>query len=465
MDEATLRQLIATGETGTVEFKIKAPRPAELAERMCGMVNTRTGGAIIFGIQDTTNEIVGVANPSETIDITLRAARMIKPPLPIADTAIKSWTLDERTVLTLTVPANDGRLYQYDGACLVRRGTHTVPLSVDEINAYLNAYGTTRWEIGAAPRASLDDIEAEAVERYLSFRAERSRLRRRYSEPVDLLLGLEAATHDGQHGVVRPTNAGVLMFGYDPQFQLPQSEVVCIKYADTLGVRSYIDRKNMRGTLPELIHQASTFLRQHIRVGATIRGFYREDEPEYPYEALREAVVNAVVHRDYSRIGETVHIFMYADRVEVRSPGGLLPGITLKELVAMRVQSVPRNPVLAGFLRDMPGYMERIGSGIRFMVNEMRRMELPEPEFGEHQDFVVTFRNGTNASADETTSLNERQQTALRIIREQGSISTPEYCAATGAPERTGLRDLQDLVAKGLLVVRGKKRWQRFFLL
>lgn len=135
----------------------------------------------------------------------------------------------------------------------------------------------------------------------------------------------------------------MLMFGYDPQLYLPQSEVVCIKYADPLGVWRYIDRKNYHGTLSELVDQASGFLRQYIRAGATIRGFYREDEPEYPYEAIREAVVNAVVHRDYSRSGETVRVFMFPDRVEVRSPGRLFPGITLGDLVAMRVTSNPRN--------------------------------------------------------------------------------------------------------------------------
>lgn len=462
MDEATLRDMIAAGESATVEFKIKAPRPAELAERICGMANTRTGGVIIFGVVDATGEAVGVAEPSETIDVALRAARLLKPPLPITDSTIRHWTLDGRTLLTFHITPNLGTLYQYNGAFLVRRGTYTVPLSLEEINAYVNAYGIGRWEIAAAPRATLEDINAEAVERHLSFRAEQSRERQRYVMPSDLLLSLEAATHEAQSGTLRPTNAGLLMFGYDPQLQLPQSEVVCIKYADTLGIRSYIDRRNLRGTLPDLLLQASQFLRQYIRVGATIRGFFREDEPEYPYEALREAVVNAVVHRDYSRIGETVRVFMYEDRVEVRSPGSLLPGISLEDLVQMRVRSVPRNPVLAGYLRDIPGYMERIGSGIRFMVSEMRRLELPDPEFTEHQDVVVTFRNGNRI--EEASGLNERQRIGLRLVREQGSISTPEYCAATGAPERTGLRDLQGLVAKGLLVVRGKKRGQRFYL-
>lgn len=171
-------------------------------------------------------------------------------------------------------------------------------------------------------RATIDDIDTEAVEHYLGYRARR---RRQHSSVNQLLLGLDVVAPDDESGSLRPTNAGMLMFGYDPQLYLPQSEVVCIKYADSLGVRRYIERKNYHGTLPELIDQASAFLRQFIRVGATIRGFYREDEPEYPYEAIREAVVNAIAHRDYNRGGETVRVFIFSDRIEVRSPGGLLP--------------------------------------------------------------------------------------------------------------------------------------------
>jgi ATP-dependent DNA helicase RecG len=462
MNEETLRHLIAGGESSTVEFKVNAPRPTELAERMCGMANTRTGGVIIFGVRDENRSIVGVNQTSDTIDTILRAARMIKPVITLSDESIRTWSLDGYPVVTVEIPANDGKLYQYNGACLIRRGTVTVPLSIDEIRAYLNATGTTRWELGACEGTTLDDLDIEAVERYLAYRAEQSRQRRRYVAPAELLVGLHAAVRNEQQDAVQPTNAGILMFGFDPQLPLPQSEVVCVKYADALGVRSYIDRKNFRGPLPHLIDQASGFLRQYIRVGATIRGFRREDEPEYPYEALREAVVNAIVHRDYGRVGEAVRVFMYSDRVEVRSPGGLMPGITIDDLLNLRVTSIPRIPILAGFLRDIPGYMERIGSGIRFMMSEMRALGLPDPEFIEHQDFTVTFRNGIPES--QSDDLSERQQLGLRIVRERGSISTGEYCAATGVAERTGLRDLQELVTKGLLVVRGKKRGSRYYL-
>jgi ATP-dependent DNA helicase RecG len=462
MTEETLRQLIASGESSTVELKLNAPRPSELAERICRMVNTRTGGVIILGVEDQNHSIVGVNQASAAIDTILRAARLVKPPIALADECICTWSIDDSVVVTAEIPANDSKLYQYNGACLIRRGTYTVPLSIEEIWSYMNANGTTRWELGICEGATLEDLDMDAIERYLAYRAEQSRQRRRYVGPTDLLVGLHAAAHDEQHTGVRPTNAGMLVLGLDPQLQLPQCEVVCIKFADALGVRSFIDRKNFRGTLPQLIDQTSSFLRQYVRVGATIRGFKREDQPEYPYEALREAVVNAIVHRNYGRIGETVRVFMYADRVEVRSPGGLMPGITINDLMAMRITSIPRNPVLAGFLRDVPGYMERIGSGIRFMISEMRALGLPDPEFIEHQDFTVTFRSGLQS--DVSDALSERQQIGLQIVRERGSISSGEYCAMTEASERTALRDLQDLVTKGLLVARGTKRGRRYFL-
>jgi ATP-dependent DNA helicase RecG len=463
MDEATLRQLIDGGETATVEFKSSAARPIDIAVRMCGLANNRAGGIIIFGIEDATRAIVGIRKPSLTNDVVLRAARMIKPAVPLSETSVQIWQLDDCDLLTVEVPPNSGRLYQYDGACYVRRGTNTVPLSVEEISSHLHASGLTRWELAVGPAwMTIDDLDLDAVERYLSYRAERSRNRQRLEHAIDLLPALKAVTNDPESGQLRPTNAGVLMFGLDPQLWLPQSEIVCIKYADTLGVRRYIDRKNFRGTLPELIDQASRFLAQYVRVGATIRGFYREDEPEYPHEALREAVVNAVVHRDYSRSGEMVRVFMFSDRVEVRSPGGLPPELSIDDLVGLRATSVPRNEVLAGFLRDIPGYMERVGSGIRFMVTQMRDMGLSDPEFTDHLDFMVTFRNGVHLEAE--TDLNPRQQIGLQIVRDTGSISTTEYCAATGAPNRTGYRDLQNLVERGLLVVRGKRRGARYYL-
>ena len=173
------------------------------------------------------------------------------------------------------------------------------------------------------------------------------------------------------------------------------------------------------GTLPDIIDQAARFLKLYIRVGAEIVEFKRIDMPEYPLEALREAVVNAVVHRDYSLEGETVRIFFYTDRVEVHSPGLLPPGVTLADLVQMRAPSRPRNVLLAQFMRDLPGYMERVGAGIRFMVNEMRNLELPDPDFREHHEFLVIFRNGELVSPEVASTLSPHQLIGLQLIQER----------------------------------------------
>src|SRR5262245_58227877 len=128
-----LRQLVAHGESNTVEFKIKAPRPAEIAERMCGMANSRTGGVIIFGIADDDARIVGLKKPNETIDLIVRAARMLKPALALPDSGLDVLTLDEASLVTTEIPPNDGTLYQASGVFWIRKGTHTVPMSSNEV--------------------------------------------------------------------------------------------------------------------------------------------------------------------------------------------------------------------------------------------------------------------------------------------------------------------------------------------
>jgi ATP-dependent DNA helicase RecG len=463
VDEAAVRRLIADGESSTVEFKIKAPRPAELAERMCGMANSRTGGVIIFGVADIGGQIVGLKDPNQSIDLALRAARMVKPPITFAGAGPAVHTLDGHIVVVAEIPPNDGMLYQSSGVFWIRRGSHTVPMSSDEVSAHLHNSGAIRWERGVHSRATLDDIDRDRVERYLALRAERH-IDLRYTSWEELLLGLQCAAREPKSGVVRPTNVGLLMFGRDPQWFIPQSEVVCIRYADRLGVRKYVNRLNITGTLPELIDKAAEFLKLYVQVGAEIVEFKRIDMPEYPLEALREAVVNAVVHRDYSLEGETIRIFFYTDRVEIHSPGLLPPGVTLTDLVQMRAPSRPRNVLLAEFMRDLPGYMERVGAGIRFMVNEMRELDLPDPEFREQHEFLVIFRNGHLVSPDVASTLSPRQLIGLQLIQEQGSITSSQYCEVTGASERTALRELRDLMEREIIVVRGRTRSARYYL-
>ncbi len=184
-----------------------------------------------------------------------------------------------------------------------------------------------------------------------------------------------------------------------------------------------------------------------------------------------------------------MRVFYYADRVEVHSPGLLLPGITVEQMERGVVQSKLRNPVLAGLLRDLPGYMEQIGSGIRFMLDETKRLGLPAPEFREMNEFVVTFRaapalqprqeqaqyHGTLWKEEESPqpdipaesepgNLEDRLVKAVGYVNEHGFITNKIYRGLTGVSERTARRDLEVLEERGRLKALGKRRARRYIL-
>ena len=238
-----------------------------------------------------------------------------------------------------------------------------------------------------------------------------------------------------------------------------------------------------------MIDGAEAFLNRYIAVGARVEGWKRIDIPEYSLEVLREAVINAVVHRDYSKRGESIRVFYYPDRVEVHSPGLLLPGITVEQMERGEVQSKLRNPVLTGLLRDIPGYMERIGSGIRFMLDETKRMGLPVPQFRETGEFIVTFHKAPAlmpppAQPPERATLwedyepaqpetpvqhlpDERESRlikAMNYVHERGVITNKAYRDLTGASDRTAHRDLELLVERGRLKEIGQRAARRYVL-
>lgn len=496
LSESRLRRLIESGETSTIELKVASPRPTEMAERLCGMANAQ-GGFVIIGVEDTSLHIIGVPDKrvALTRDVVLRAARQIQPVLLLDPPEPEVYTIDGKQLVVATIPPNRGPIYQAGGVFWVRRGTYTVPLGASEMFELANDRGLLRWELQPARKATMDDINVERIKEFLSRRSSQGQQSSRFEHLERVLIGMDCATTTNS-GEMVPTNAGILFFGRDPQQHIIQSEVVCVLYRDEFGIGGYADRKIIRGTLRELIDETEAFLNKYMAVGAKIEGWKRIDLPEYPFEAFREAVVNAVVHRDYSRVGESIRVFYYTDRVEVHSPGLLLPGITVEQMERGEVTSKQRNPILANLLRDIPGYMERIGSGIRFMLEETKRMGLPPPLFREMSEFVVTFRKAPASDTSQSKKMlaieNEPQQMmlyslpeiadsptsdkeeildqesrmviAMRYVQERGSILNREYRELTGVSEQTAFRDLEALVEQGALRRVGKTRGRRYKL-
>jgi predicted HTH transcriptional regulator len=175
LTEKAFRQLIARGETSTVELKIASPRPDEMAERLCGLANAQ-GGFIIIGVADENLEIVGVPDKriAQTIDVILRATRqIIKPELVLDPSEPEVHMLDGKKLVVATVPPNRGAVYQAGGVFWVRRGTYTVPLTHSEIMELSHDRGLVGWERQVVREATMRDIDMELVRAYLSQRSER----------------------------------------------------------------------------------------------------------------------------------------------------------------------------------------------------------------------------------------------------------------------------------------------------
>ncbi len=492
LSDEELKKLVQGGETNIVELKLAAPRAVDLAERLCGMANSK-GGIVIIGVEDATRKIVGVADEriGETMDVILRAARqVIKPELVLDPPEPEVYVLAGKKLLVVTIPPTSGPVYQAGGIFWIRQGTQTRALSMAELTEMIYDRGLRDWELEPAYNATLEDIDLERVSAFLAPRATSDRQSARFKDTKRVLIGMRCAV-ESENGTIVPTNAGMLFFGHDPQEHIPQSEVVCVLFRETVGASRYADRKIVTGTLQEIIDGTEAFLDRYIAVGARIEGWKRIDIPEYSIEVLREAIVNAVVHRDYSKRGERVRVFYYPDRVEVHSPGLLLPGITVEHMQQGEVQSKLRNPVLAGLLSSIPGYIEQIGSGIRFMVDETRRMELPTPEFREMNEVIVTFQKAPALRAPEpelphqgetlwedheasqpeivvqdrrVQQIEERLIQALSYVQEHGFITNGIYRQLTGVTDRTAHRDLERLVERGRLKGSGQRAARRYVL-
>jgi ATP-dependent DNA helicase RecG len=266
-----------------------------------------------------------------------------------------------------------------------------------------------------------------------------------------------------------PTTLGILLFGRNPQAFMPQSGLVFVRFPGTEprgedGGIGYGRRDELTGPMARIVERAWNIVFEEMRVGAKVNGLERDELLEYPRFAVREALVNAVAHRDYRITGRRIEIRMYADRLEIISPGGLPGYMTLDNLVE---EHFSRNPRLVNGLYYW-GYIEELGLGIDQMIEDMVQAGHPPPEFRAtpHLFTVVLYNQRERAATPKwTRTMNERQARALQYVRENGSITNREYHQLAPDVSQETLRlDLSDLVERGILLKIGSKKGTHYIL-
>jgi ATP-dependent DNA helicase RecG len=300
--------------------------------------------------------------------------------------------------------------------------------------------------------ATLDDISAEEVDKFVR----RARAERRMRLPQ----GTSAAdvlTHLGVLRDGRPATAAILLFGRDPWKILPAAEVRCMHFHGTTVQRPAPSYQVFKGTVFNQVDRAVDFVLSVLnrRVGTRDQSPRAPVSYDVPPDVVHEAIVNAVAHRDYASRA-SVQVSVFADRVEVRNPGGLPVELTPEKLREPH-QSYPRNARICEAL-FRTRYIERYGTGTLMMIERCGDAGLPEPVFGQEPGgFVLTvWRDWLTKEALARAGLNDRQRQALAHLKVVGRLDNAEYQRVTKSAKKTASRDLDGLVGKGLLQRVGK---------
>jgi len=264
----------------------------------------------------------------------------------------------------------------------------------------------------------------------------------------DILINLNIAKEEKK--TLFFTNAGVLFFAKDPQKFFPESCVTAVRYK-TSDRFSIIDKKDFTGSIIQQIEDSIDFMVRHINVSITITStqIARQEVYDYPIVALREAIVNAVTHRDYYYDSSHIYIHMYPTHMDIENPGGLLRGISIENLGK---RSARRNRLIADLLHRVK-FIERVGSGFDRMQHALDENDNPPLEVSATNFFNIRFYR--RIPDVNLSHLTHRQTTIYQLIRERKIITKTDVAAALNVSGDTALRDLNILVKQGLIIKSG----------
>lgn len=441
--ENTARMIPDEGQT--VERKESLSLWREIVET-CAAFATAQGGRVFIGVRDDGG-VCGVQIGKGTLEDLANKIAQNRSPKVVPAIA----TLDEagKTVVVVDVAESSTKpVYAFERASRRAGRTNQVLAPSEAADLYLQSRGRT-WDDTVVSEARVSDLAQEAVRRFMDWARGARRLQ------VPARTSAEAALR--QLRLVRgrkPTVAGVLLFGRAPAHFLPQATVRCARFKGETEL-TFIDMQVIEGSVLEQVTAVMEFARRNLAMGVKIEGkLERVETWEYPLDALREAVINAICHRDYASTA-SVQLRIFDDRLEVWNPGGLPPELTVSDLRVSHA-SIPRNKLLADAF-FLVGYVEQFGTGTQRMADLLQQAGLSEPEFESDRHFFrVVFRKPVPVGqrfAD--LELNERQKKGATHALNSGRITRAEYMAVTRATERTAKRDLYELVRKGVLRRQG----------
>lgn len=435
-------------EASHVDYKerLEEKKPRSWLKSVSAFANTE-GGRLIFGVKNEPREVVGLENPQAVVS---RLTELIKVRIdPTPRYRVREVEIEGKSCVDLEV--QDGPAYPYyyafDGShtAYVRHGDQSEEATSRELNEL----------ILQGMNQTFDALPSSYRVGDVSFTLLAATFKNLKKEDFDLEKDLPSAglvTDDGQI-----TNGGLLLCD---QGVLKQSRIFCTRwkgnYKGSIEEDALDDKEFQGASLITLLQNAEDFVRNNSKNPWSIRGMTREERSDYPYKAVREVLVNALIHRNYQILGSEIHVEVFDDRLEITSPGGMMNGRRVQDMDIRHIPSMRRNQVISGVFSRL-GFMERRGSGIDRILNSYVEVAQKPTFYSDSDFFIVTLPNRSVATpaqvsmesveaqpAKVSTSSKKVATSTLEVATPQEKVETSTLKVAT-SQEKVATSEKEDM--------------------
>lgn len=438
-----IETLIHTDETRNLELKKTTGELKDGMKSACAFLNT-DGGWLIFGIAPTTLKVVGQDVTENTRREIAQAVTHLEPALDVEVNYVDLPNSNGKQVIVMHFDkwVWSKEPYTYHKCPYYRIESVTKEMPRDMFVERLKAARPHdfAWENQTAESVTLDDMDEERIRNAVRLGIAGGRINASAEgATVETLLGKLKLLNNG-----KPTNAAVMLFGMNtddyPQLLL---RMACFKGNDK---NEFLDNKQEMGNFFDLLDAGTAFCFRNLRLAGKIVGMRREEQLEIPAEALREALINALCHREYDNPRASVSLAIYYDRIEIVNPGHF-PAQLTPENIKLQHDSFPFNLKIAQVLYQTT-YLESWGSGVRRMVKLCEAQHLAEPEYrlGNNTVTVIFRRNRdsqNDSQNDSQKSLNERQRKIVELMRGNRQITVAKIAKTLSLSAATIYREIK----------------------
>jgi len=450
MDKKELKMILDEGEGYKVEFKENI---SNLEKALVSFANS-SGGRIFLGVSDNS-EIRGIKPTNELKSRIQDMANKCRPKIKIS-------FLSFNNILIIQVREGEDKPYECSSGFFKRIGSVSQKMMRDEIINFIKSEGKVRFdELIQTKFIYPKDFDKYKLLKFLELAGLSKSLK---AERILLNLGVCGK----QEGKLCFNNAGILFFAKEPQKFVPWSVFTVALFKD-MGGADVIDRKEITGGLFEIVEKVMDFIKLYSKVAYKFTGKpQREEIYEYPFEAIREAVINSVMHKDYFEHGHNNILKFFPDRVHIEN-------IWIKPRNFVLGKTVFRRNHLTADLFSRIDFGEKLGSGMQRMKDICKAENAPYPEV-EYTDthFYILFRPSREylkmaemkAKRIDLSMLNDRQQNAVEFIKKNGMVTMKKYIElCPDINRRTLTRDLNHLIKLGIVIRKGKGRRDLYYVL